>query len=88
MHRLDQNARSVQTWSEHSKCEDDDAHVSIPAAVDLDKTGVPIEHPAAAEADQVTISSYPEEKLTKAQIFQVTISLRDDWLHRGDALQD
>ena len=24
----------------------------------------------------------------KAQIFQVTISLRDDWLHRGDALQD
>ena len=23
-----------------------------------------------------------------AQIFQVTISLRDDWLHRGDALQD
>ena len=25
---------------------------------------------------------------SKAQIFQVTISLRDDWLHRGDALQD
>jgi len=27
-------------------------------------------------------------KKANAQIFQITISLRDDWLHRGDALQD
>ena len=27
-------------------------------------------------------------KKAPPQIFQVTISLRDDWLHRGDALQD
>ena len=24
----------------------------------------------------------------KAHIFQMTVSLCDDWLHRGDALQD
>ena len=31
----------------------------------------------------------PRRKRTKsAQIFHITISLRDDWLHRGDALQD
>ena len=29
-----------------------------------------------------------EEKKASAQIFHITISLRDDWLHRGDALQD
>ena len=29
-----------------------------------------------------------EEKKSQVQIFQMTISLRDDWLHRGDALQD
>ena len=28
------------------------------------------------------------QKKGNAQISQVTISLRDDWLHRGDALQD
>lgn len=28
------------------------------------------------------------EEKTDAQTFQITISLRDDWLHRGDALQD
>jgi hypothetical protein len=29
-----------------------------------------------------------DAKKTDAQIFQITISLRDDWLHGGDALQD
>ena len=29
-----------------------------------------------------------DQKKASAQIFQITISLRDDWLHRGDALQD
>ena len=29
-----------------------------------------------------------EEKKATAQIFHITMSLRDDWLHRGDALQD
>ena len=29
-----------------------------------------------------------EQKQTSVQVFQVTISLRDDWLHRHDALQD
>jgi hypothetical protein len=28
------------------------------------------------------------QKKARVQIFQMTISLRDDWLHRGDALQD
>ena len=29
-----------------------------------------------------------DQEKTAPQIFQLTISLRDDWLHRGDALQD
>ena len=29
-----------------------------------------------------------DPKKAPIQIFQLTISLRDDWLHRGDALQD
>ena len=29
-----------------------------------------------------------DQKKAEVQIFQMTISLRDDWLHRGDALQD
>ena len=29
-----------------------------------------------------------DSKKALPQIFQLTISLRDDWLHRGDALQD
>ena len=28
------------------------------------------------------------QKKASVQVFQITISLRDDWLHRGDALQD
>ena len=40
----------------------------------------------ADEAEHVqTVAS---ENKGKVQMFQVTISLRDDWLHRGDALQD
>ena len=34
------------------------------------------------------VQTVVSEQEGKAQIFQVTISLRDDWLHRGDALQD
>ena len=57
---------------------------------DVDMAGA-AEH---AETEQETIK--PDDKATdreddtKAppQIFQLTISLRDDWLHRGDALQD
>ena len=29
-----------------------------------------------------------DQKKANVQIFQITISLRDDWLHRGNALQD
>ena len=29
-----------------------------------------------------------EEQQKRVQIFRATISLRDNWLHRGDALQD
>ena len=29
-----------------------------------------------------------EENQNQVQIFRATISLRDNWLHRGDALQD
>ena len=44
-----------------------------------------------AETEQEAIKPDDDrEDDTKAppQIFQLTISLRDDWLHRGDALQD
>ena len=43
--------------------------------------------PSATE--QAAVEDNPaEEKKASAQIFHITISLRDDWLHRGDALQD
>ena len=29
-----------------------------------------------------------DQKKASVQVFQIMISLRDDWLHRGDALQD
>ena len=41
---------------------------------------------SADQSEHVKIGVSKNE--SKAQIFQVTISLRDDWLHRGDALQD
>ena len=41
---------------------------------------------SADQSEHVNIGVSKKE--SKAQIFQVTISLRDDWLHRGDALQD
>ena len=40
----------------------------------------------AGDAEQVQTDASGHN--SKAQIFQMTISLRDDWLHRGDALQD
>ena len=71
------------------------------AAADLDDTGVATEHSEGAEAehaddvqqkdcgpDSAGPAAPEEEAGLKAQIFQVTISLRDDWLHRGNALQD
>ena len=41
------------------------------------------ETPCAANEENAV-----DQKKTEVQIFQITISLRDDWLHRGDALQD
>ena len=41
----------------------------------------------AAEHGDVAENASDQDK-SKAQIFHVTVSLRDDWLHRGDALQD
>ena len=43
---------------------------------------------AGEAGDAEHVQSGASEHNSKAQIFQVTISLRDDWLHRGDALQD
>ena len=44
---------------------------------------------AEAEADNPPTEEKTAEATKKeVQIFQMTISLRDDWLHRGDALQD
>ena len=48
------------------------------------------EHPEN-EAPQDPDATVPEDQQTKhkeVQVFQMTISLRDNWLHRGDALQD
>ena len=41
----------------------------------------------AAEHTEIAENATDQDK-SEAQIFHVTISLRDDWLHRGDALQD
>ena len=51
---------------------------------------------ATEHADSGAVIADPTEQVrtdapkneSQAQIFQVTISLRDDWLHRGEALQD
>ena len=40
----------------------------------------------AAEHGDVAENATDQDK-SKAQIFHITVSLRDDWLHRGDALQ-
>lgn len=71
------------------------------AAAGFDDTGVATEHSEGAEAEHaddvqqkgcgpdIAGPATPEEEAgLKPQIFQVTISLRDDWLHRGNALQD
>lgn len=42
----------------------------------------------ADQSEHVKTGFVVSENESKAQIFQVTMSLRDDWLHRGDALQD
>ena len=44
-----------------------------------------------SEAPRDPDATVPEDQQTKhkeVQVFQMTISLRDNWLHRGDALQD
>ena len=41
----------------------------------------------AAEHGHVAESATDQDK-SKAQMFHIGVSLRDDWLHRGDALQD
>ena len=56
-----------------------DVDADMPGAAE---TGAGVTDPA--EQVQTSASEYD----SKVQIFQMTISLRDDWLHRGDALQD
>ena len=91
----------VTDAAENSGAEDGDADGATRAAPDSEdaehtNVGV-IEHTndaeqtdldtcIADEAERVQMGDSEHEG--KAQIFQVTISLRDDWLHRGDALQD
>ena len=89
--------------SDHSEVEDDDAVASARAAQYVDDAaeigGVPVhtdgaegrtgddDHQTERDADAPD-PAQQEGTGTKAQIYHVTISLRDDWLHRGDALQD
>ena len=91
----------VTDAAENSGAEDDDADAATRAAQDIEdaehaNVGA-IEHTNDAEqtdldtciADEAErVQTGDSEHEGKAQIFQVTISLRDDWLHRGDALQD
>ena len=50
------------------------------------------EHAAAEEhaldKDHIDVPNREDDTKSPIQIFQITISLRDDWLHRGDALHD
>ena len=89
--------------AEHSDAEDDDAETvedaAIPMLITEDTVEDAAEHPedvaehtegveqADLGADNAAMTVASENE-SKTQIFQVTISLRDDWLHRGDALQD
>ena len=64
------------------------------AETDIEKASETEDHDidaemASATEPQADAADYaPEKQATHAQVFQLTISLRDDWLHRGDALQD
>ena len=57
-----------------AKVQEDDTKDSIPMADPMEQ---------GVDEDGVV-----DPKNAPPQIFQLTISLRDDWLHRGDALQD
>ena len=66
---------------------EDAEHADVGAAEHTDAAEQPaLDARIADEAEHVqTVAS---ENKGKVQMFQITISLRDDWLHRGDALQD
>ena len=87
--------------AEDSGAEDGDADAATRTAQDVEDAEHAnvggAEHTDGAEqtdldariADEAgRVQTAVSEQEGKAQIFQVTISLRDDWLHRGDALQD
>ena len=89
---------NVSAAASTEDAEQDDAE----GAEDVAKHGGVAEHAEDADADMPDAAetgadrTEPAEQVqkdasendSKPQIFQVTISLRDDWLHRGDALQD
>ena len=85
----------IAASTEHSDGEDVDANADMPGATEHAEDA---RHEEDDPRDPVPVAASMEQgadedgavdpKETPPQIFQLTISLRDDWLHRGDALQD
>ena len=66
---------------------EDAEHADVGAAELTDGAEQPaLDARIADEAEHVQTAA--SENKGKVQMFQVSIQLRDDWLHRGDAPQD
>ena len=73
--------------TEHAEAEQETIKSDGKAAVQENDTRDSI--PMADSMEQgVDEDGAVDPKKAPPQLFQLTISLRDDWLHRGDALQD
>ena len=71
--------------TEHAGAEQETIKSAVKAAVQEDDTkdSIPMADPMEQGADE---DGAADPKKASPQIFQLTISLRDDWLHRGDAI--
>ena len=78
---------NMASATEHAEAEEETIKTVGKATVQEEgtKDSVPMADPMEPGGDD---DGVVDPQKAPAQIFQLTISLRDDWLHRGDALQD
>ena len=79
-------AESAEAERTRQVMENVEEHQEMAAAAEHTEMEGAAEHADAAGAAEEKASA--EREKSGPQIFQMTICLRDDWLHRGDALQD
>ena len=76
--------------AEHAQQGQEDVEMEQATAGAPDRAEGAAEHSEVAGAPQHADADGAQQGTKKAsvKVFQMTVSLRDDWLHRGDALQD